>query len=101
MIQINGDSLLLLNNEKGLSAIYFTPTVDATNQKLLCTINGIYVIDVTTPSHNLYGSTGHITNPAYITECIGEQTTFTLYVNSEGVVTSDDLPALLPENTVK
>ena len=97
MLQLNGDSSLFLANERGVTAIYFTPTPDESNKKLVCTIDSIYVNGVTTPSESLRGSIGHITDANILRECFGEQTTFTLYVNSDGVVTSDDLPTLLPD----
>jgi len=96
-IQMNADSTVILTAEEGITAIYFHPTPDATNKKLVCTITGIYVDSVTTPSHSLYGTIGHISDLAIVRECIGEQTTFTLYVNSENVITSDDFPTLLPD----
>ncbi len=77
---------LILNNEYGLTAIYFT-AVQGENGEAICQVTEIYVM-----MDGVYGSIG-----SGLEEIIEGDLTFTIYVNDDGVVTSDNLPQLTQE----
>ena len=88
MFQLDADTVIHLNNETGLLSIKCTPkeNVDGT---LTCSVSGIYV-----DNYKNIGF-GWIEKADMIKEFLGNDTTFTLYINENNVVTSDDWPTLV------
>ena len=88
MFQLDADTVIHLNNETGLLSIKCTPkeNVDGT---LTCSIRGIYV-----ENYKNIGF-GWVEKADMIKEFLGNDTTFSLYINENNVVTSDDWPTLV------
>ena len=90
MFQLNGDSTIHLNNETGLIAIQCTPSLNE-DGTLKCQVDGVYVVDYLNIAH------GWVYNQDKLNEFLGGDLEFTLFINEDNVVTSNDWPTLMPE----
>ena len=90
MFQLDADSTIHLNNEKGIVAIDFTPSLNE-DGTLTCKIDSFYVVEYRDIAF------GWIVRNEQINEFLGGDLEFTLFINEENVVTSNDWPTLIPE----
>ena len=88
LFQLDADTVIHLKNKTGILSIKCTPkeNIDGT---LTCTVSGIYVADYKNISF------GWVEKAEMIKEFLGNDITFTLYINENNVVTSDDWPKLV------
>jgi len=91
LFHAGAEGVLHLKAEKGILSIKFNASEEKEDGSVDCTATGLYLQDVGNISF------GWLENIDKIKEFIGEDLTFTLYVNENNVVTSDDLPELLSE----
>lgn len=90
MFQLDGDSTIHLKNETGLISIQCTPSLNE-DGTLKCQVDGVYVVDYLNIAH------GWVYNQDKLNDFLGGDLEFTLFINENNVVTSNDWPTLMPE----
>lgn len=90
LFQLDGDSVIHLKNETGLISIQCTPSLNE-DGTLECQVDGIYVIDYLNIAH------GWVYNQDKLNEFLGGDLEFTLFIDENNVVTSNDWPTLMPD----
>ena len=90
MFQLDADSTIHLKNEQGIVAVDFIPSLND-DGTLICKIESFYVVRY----RNI--AFGWVTKPEDLNEYLGGDLEFTLFINEENVVTSNDWPTLIPE----
>ena len=90
LFQLDGDSVIHLKNETGLISIQCTPSLNE-DGTLKCQVDGIYVIDYLNIAH------GWVYNQDKLNDFLNGDLEFTLFIDENNVVTSNDWPTLMPE----
>ena len=91
LFNVGAEGVLHLKAEKGILSIKFNVSEEKEDGSVDCTVKGLYLQDVGTIAF------GWLEKIDIIKQYIGEDLVFTLYLNENNVVTSNDLPTVLPE----
>lgn len=91
LFSVGAESVLHLKAETGILSIKFNTSEEKEDGSVDCTVTGLYLQNVGTIAF------GWLEKIDIIKQYIGEDLVFTLYLNENNVVTTDDLPAILPE----